>query len=599
MAAATLADAAAGRGAPGPRGPRDSGGSCHEGAAAARPGRAVRPARHVGHPARGGDRPGAHGFGLLPGAAWLGARGAPSAAGDQPLPQTVPASELAAIEEALRKAGIAVTRYDADEKAVFVAARDRARATLALIRNGMANASNINANDLNTMASKLSFTDTHAGRVIKHAVARGNHIANLIAAFDSIAEADVVYNEDARSTTFLKGAPPTAAVTVKTRLGRPLDPETAQSIIKLVAFAKSGLDPANVVVTDRLTGRPHHYRSARSGLSMANDAMELEDAHNARLARQAEEIILRYIPGLMSHGGGVTIVPSHKFNVDEVERAVSEYRDGVATHKLQESSSRDSLRGPPWEAGVQPNVVTSTVVDAENRGSQAGREERHETEKRSETRLMPTVEQEVRKVAPDAVNVALTVIIQMPYELERDAEGRAVPEANEYGEPLLHPDTRRPVLRLRSAPLLPDGEVLALRDALAAVAHIPLEDVADKVFIRQVPWAPPVFAPPGADPWATALARTLRENAFTLFAALALGGLLLIVAQQARAQVRTALDPEEAPEGEIATRLEADLPAEDPAQAEMEATRQRVRESVMEDPKRAAALIHRWMTREG
>lgn len=534
----------------------------------------------------------------LTGAAYLGSRGE-TASGEVPLPITISPLEYREVVDALKKQGFN-PEYRMNEQLIVVPAKEEQDAFLFLVSNQIVNEGNLNRTSLDQMVERISFTDTSDAVRRREGVARANSVARLIAKFDMISEADVIFSDEKRSSIFLGSAPTTAAVTVKTKFGRPLDEGTAQTIITLVSLSKGGLKPDNVVVTDRTTGRQFRNQDRFSATALAASRLDLERQYDERLRRKVEEFLYGRFP-LLADGGKVTIVPTYAVNTDMIERSEVKYEEGVATEKRTHSEKERRLEGPPYEPGVQPNVATSTVVDAENAGRVGVvRRESSRDVKTAETKLIPSRSDQVVRPAPAIEDVTISVLIQLPYELERDESGNTIPDVDEYGEALLDPETRRPMLRKKSVALLTDDELRGITVAVANVAQIPPDKVAEKVYVEQIAWRPPVYAEPGAEPMGRALMRAFRENFVVIGLALLMAVALLIAIQQARLQLQTTLEEdEEIEEQDVRENLAAEVPEEDPTQVEMEATRIRVREAVLEDPKRAALLVRRWMTKEG
>lgn len=534
--------------------------------------------------------------GLLTLAAYLGTRG--EAAHDLPIPVKVQPTDYPAVAEALRKKGFKA-EYNADMQMFMINAADQEKAYLYLVSEKVVNAGNVDRASLDQMVERISFTDTNSALRLKERQARANSVGLLIARLDGITEAEVIFSDDKRMGMFLGTAPLSASVLVRTRFGRPLDDAMAQTIIDLVACAKADLKPQNVRVTDQTGQRRFSYNDDNSPLAMVKNGLEHERQRDAIVYTRIEDLLRVRIPNL-ANGGAVTIVPVHRVRADRVQIGEQEYYEGTAVEKESFTQKTRSTQGPPYEPGVQPNVGTSARVDAENNGAGAGgaRKESSNDIKRQTTRNQPSRRDTVTDKAQAVEDVTLSVIIQLPYELELDENGKTIPATDEYGDPIINPETRKPELRKKSIAKLTDEEMRVLRNICGNAAGIKPDAVAEKVLIDQVEWRPPVYSSPTAESTVTALVRMLRKNGFAIVAAFMLVALSLVFVWQARQQVSVTLEDDELEEDEVAESIGADVPVEDPAHIEMEATRMRVREAVMEDPKRAAALVKRWINKD-
>lgn len=531
----------------------------------------------------------------LTGAAYLGTQG--DTAKEYPLPIRIEPTEYKDVVDALKKGGFSPD-YRADERLIYVPADQETKAYLYLVSEKIVTNENLSRQTLDQMVDRISFTDTSRAMTMRSNVARANSIANLVAKLDLVSEADVMFSDEKRGNLFTREAPVTAVVRVKTKFGRPLDQAAAQTIISAVALSKGGLKPDNVVVVDSSNAREFRNQDRNDAMSLANSRFEFEQRFDERLRRRIEDLVRGAIPNLHD-GGHVTVVPAHRVKADRVQIANEEVREGLSVRKTARTEKHRSADRGPYEPGVQPNVVTSTVVDQENAGIHGGvRRETSSDIKDTDTQIRPSVKRQFTEVAPDYTDVTLSVMIQMPYELERDENGKAIPDRDDYDRPLLDPETRMPVFKRKPVPLMSPADLDELRLILANAAQIPPDRVAEKVFVKQVTWLPPAHSALGAEAPSTSLLRALRDNAFPIFGALVLTVVLFIVVQQTRQSLATRID-EEIEEEEMQESLAADVPEEDPQQVEMEATRARIRDAVMEDPKRAALLVRRWMNKEG
>jgi flagellar biosynthesis/type III secretory pathway M-ring protein FliF/YscJ len=116
-----------------------------------------------------------------------------------------------------------------------------------------------------------------------------------------------------------------------------------------------------------------------------------------------------------------------------------------------------------------------------------------------------------------------------------------------------------------------------------------------EVELLQVAWSPPVEpeAPPPSS------AARLRKWAMANLVPLVMVFILVISVYLIYVQARRALPSEEMelpPEESVA--MEAEISESDQAMQQFEALRGKVDDIVAEDPKKAASIVRRWMTKE-
>jgi flagellar biosynthesis/type III secretory pathway M-ring protein FliF/YscJ len=369
-------------------------------------------------------------------AAWMGTT--PGETGRRPLPMEVDPSDVNDILAQLQAGGIESAEYQLEERRVIVNADEEKNAIIVLAEQGLLK--DAHAFGFSEMLDRWAFSDTRMKSDEAMRLARSSEVARLIENLAGIRSAKVIYSDDVRRTLFGVAQKLTAAVRVDTKLKKDLTEAEAETIISLVAAAKSGLDPRDVVVTDQNLNKFH--TSASSGLTaLAKRKWDAEYSLDEALRRKLETLMRQYIPNV-AYEGDVYAFPKHEVDFNDTEQTLIEVLPGETLRKQTSAREYLSTKKPNEEPGVQPNA--RRVANMGPWGYWYTDETR-ETNKTSDVQMQNGRRETATRFSPSIKNLTISAIIQLPYRYQRDEEGRPVQAVNEAGELLIEPETRLPM----------------------------------------------------------------------------------------------------------------------------------------------------------
>ncbi len=521
-------------------------------------------------------------------AAWMGST--PEQTGRRPLPMEVDPGDINDMLGQLQARGIKTAEYDFDSRRILVNPDEEKRAIIALAEDGLLK--DAHQFGFESMLDRWAFSDTQKKSEEAMRLARSNEVARLVENLDGISEAQVIYSDDARNSLFGIAHKKTASVRVKTKLKRPLQEGVANTIIAVVAAAKAGLDPRDVVVTDQM-GNKFHASSNTGMNAMARQKWEAEFALDAELRRTLENVMRHFVPNIQ-YEGDVNAFPKHDLVFDYREELLRQIEPGEVGSLSTRKTSQTSSKRPSEEPGVNPNVRRSA-----NLGNAAFlyTEESLFNEKTSDRVNQNSVRETSTKFAPNIRNLTISAIIHLPYQLRRDDEGRPVQAVNEMGEPLLDPETRLPMWEKVSAELLTQAQIEELKRQIAHASGISLADIPERIEVSQVPWMPPVHSPAGGESFTALLFRSLSQNMTAIITFFFFAAAVFIVYRYATRPIPTEVE-EELDHDTVSLSLTQQEEEEEPSDEAWENLRSKVTAAVQEDPKRAANLLKRWMRKD-
>jgi flagellar biosynthesis/type III secretory pathway M-ring protein FliF/YscJ len=520
-------------------------------------------------------------------AAWMGTT--PGETGRRPLPMEVEPADVNAVLERLREKGIKSAEYNFESKRVLVNVDEEKPAVIAMAEEGLLKDSH--AFDFEQMLNRWSFSDTRMRSEESMRLARANEVSRLIERLDIVAEAQVIYSDDARTSLFGVAHKKSAAVRIKTKLRKPLNDDVANTIISLVSSAKAGLDSRDVVVTDQ-HGNKFHASAANGLVAMAKQKWETEFALAEEMRRKLETLMRQYVPNI-SYEGDVTAMPKYEVDFNYRETLRKDVLPGEVATSSTSSTSSQTNRRPSEEPGVQPNARRTA-----NLGSSYYTEETVSKNKSAERTMQNSIVETATKFSPSVSNLTISAIIQLPYRLKRDDQDRPVQAQNEQGELLIDPETRHPMWEKESVPRLSDADLDGLKRLIAQAANIPLAQIPEKIEVCQIDWTPPPVSPRGGEAPLTLALAILRQNGTAIVTFIFFSLAVFIVYRYATRPIPTEVEePIDTDTITLAMTGQEDE-EEEMGDEEWEKLRAKAISVVQEDPKRAANLVKRWMRKE-
>lgn len=523
-------------------------------------------------------------------AAWMGTT--PGETGRRPLPVEVTPADVNEILAQLKAKGIVSAEYDFDSSRILVNVDEEKSAIIAMAEEGLLK----DAHEFGfvQMLDNWSFSDTTKKSDEAMRLARANEISRLIENIDNIREAQVIYSDDARRSLFGVAHKKTASVRVRTRLKKALTDAEAETIISLVASAKAGLDPRDVVVTDQL-GNKFHTQSNNGLTAMAKQKWDTEFALDEELRRKLENLMRQYVPNIQ-YEGDVNAFPKHEVTFDYREQTHREVLPGEIANSTNTTRQYSSTQRPFEEPGVQPNARRTANMFGPGGPWQVS--ETTESTKERQLTNQNSLRETATKFSPAVTDLTVSAIIHLPYRLMRDGEGKPVQAVNEMGESLIDPETRLPMWDRETIDPLPQDKVDELKRQIAHAAGIPLADIPEKIEVSQVAWMPPVLAPQGGEAATALVLRLLAQNMTSIITFLFFALAVFIVYKYATRPIPTEVDEYVEPETMSLAMTTKDEDEEEVSDEAWEQLRGKVVSAVQEDPKRAAGLLKRWMRKE-
>lgn len=505
-----------------------------------------------------------------------------------PLPMSVAPGDAEEIQKRLSSQGVS-SDYRIELQRLLIPAADRDKAIMFLARE------NILTRDAGSgfedMIRAVSVMDPQDIVGEKMNIALQNEVAWMIESLDDIKSARVVYSAPQRRRLFTPPSRERASVKVEMALGRTMGQPLADTIIRLVAYARTGLDPKDVMVSDQ-TGRNFLLAEDDSIDQIAIKQQDLNRRKNEETRRKVEDVIRAQFRS--------TPIDVFAFIDTEYDLTLRETRArtvlaGPAASTIRRKVSDASTSRPAAPVGEQPNIRRATNMDA---GPPGMFTERTYNETSTETRNQHGYQETLERPDPTIRKQTISVVVHLPYEWKRDAEGNFVTVTDEGGRAVIDPETRQPKRERVPVPPLAGAELTALYNSVARAAGI-LEGAENReIEITQVPWIEPLHPDVLRDDAATQIMQVLKSNVMPillLMSILAAVYFLYIQAKRAlpaeKHMMQTAEEESFGP---------APMSEEEKANVEFEHLRGQVGEIVADDPSKAASIVRRWMVhREG
>ena len=429
------------------------------------------------------------------------------------------------------------------------------------------------------------FTDTKEITQERFKLALSSEVAMMIESMDGVKKAKVIYQGGERKALFRMPFKQRASVLVETSMHKPLNQNMADAIISLVAYARSGLSPEAVLVTDQ-EGRHFKAQGLDSMSGMAATAMELNDKTNKRVSSDIEDCVRKIIPNSEVYAWVDTKWDMTRKKVRKHEILEGKVRD-LTTRKISDKS-RDA---PANIVGTQPNIRTNTNMTASGNGREIAREYNRQ-DKHS---LMELGYEDTEQVFDPVIrSQTVSVVVHLPYQYKKDESGNWIVEKGVDGQDLINPETGAP-MRLRTpVPKLEGAALESLERSVAKVAGI--LDGANKmeIQIEQIPWQPQL-EPDKRKEKVDKLKDFLTENVVALILMFILFVAIYFLYLQAKRSIPA--EEVELPDTDALTMATGGgFSEQDRVQADFENIRDQVGDFIDEDPVKAAGIVRRWMS---
>ncbi len=519
--------------------------------------------------------------------------------GATPLPITVEPAQAKELIEQLNSKDLGPAEFRTDMK-IWVPIEKSRQALLFLAQEDMLPQDS--ALGIQKMLEKWTFS---TGKPKSDAMMRlglGNDVARLIETIDIIKEAKVIYSGPGTNRLFRPAQKKRAAVTVRTKFGKELTQDVAETIINLVAAADAGLDKKGVQVTDQ-HGR-HFQAEDRSDIAFVGARkFAAEQRQNRLLADKIESLCRQFVKGCEAWAFVETDIA-----YDQVQIFHQDYAEGPVLRKQTEKETSESTKSRSAEVGTRPNIA-----GAGNLQQNGNRELTKTSRKTTDQTNQNDYTQTWTKKSPYLKSKTVSAIVQMPYVYKRGVKQKDgtykftqtkddgtpadyIPEEGPDGSVVMDEDGK-PILRKFSSEPLDDAKRLKLQKMIAQAVGISLAEIPERIQILDVPYPESrefVKAPPGAT---AKLFQVIRMRIMQIGGMMLLLVLSLFVYMQAR-KAMPSEDVELPDDKTVAIDMLPPMSEQDQEHAAFEAVRAKIADAVAENPNKAAGLVRRWMTKE-
>ncbi len=519
---------------------------------------------------------------LLAFVAYLGSMGKTST--NVPLPMTFAAADMTDIKGQLEAAGITPIELNLDEKQILVPMEMRSKAILFLAKNKILPSDS--ASGFEAMLKQVAFSDTPEVTHEKMTVALQNEIEWMVESLDVVKEARVIYSKSDKPSLFRPNYRQRATVQVTTSLGKELDQPTAETIIRLVAYACAGLEEKDVIVTDQ---KAQHFRISDTDAlnNIAKSKIDQQEQMNNRTRDKIEELLRVAVPDCEAF-----VFVDAKW--DMTRKTISEHEviEGPALRKIKQSTSDKTRSGPAAETGVRPNVGRASLI------SGGSVESRDYNSKYSDDNYQNGHRDTQTVISPEVKSMTISAVVHLPYEYHME-NNEWVYEKDAAGNPVVEKATGKPIRQKFARSLLNDEEKAALERNIRKAAGMLSGQENMEVELMQVAWTPPLEPAPPAPTTYDYIFDFMKSNVVPLVLLGVLFAVVYFIYMQARRSIPS--DDMRIPsDEELGLSGSRQLSAEEAANAEFQDLREKIGEVVAESPEKAAGLLRRWMqAREG
>lgn len=477
---------------------------------------------------------------------WLGAR--PE---DVVLAGNLDQSQLEEVTTALESRG---EDYTVEGSSVRVPASRRPYLAKALIDEKVIPTQKVI--DYETYIEAASVFGTRDRRRTLERLAQATEIERMIATIDNVATATVVLSPEGQAT-FLADEPDVgASISVTMRGAHELDQTTVNSIIGIVRGAVRRIDPEKITVVDTRTGRSHSSRDRDDSIVAGMELFKLQKSVEEMLADKVRRLFSRM-------NVACTVVVNAKLDLDKIREKAQEI--APEPHMIEEEREKVSEPGPARISGPVGTTVNTGGVLTPG-GPVRTRSAGSTRDFRRSRATYSYVAKEIVKTPRGVESVTASVVL-FDRTIEKGSS-RVYDEG--YWEKYK------------------DDFEKQIRNAIGASA-------TDAVAVMYMPSAAerPAELEPG-EPLHTTVASYMREYSMLfVFAAVILSlGFLYSIARREGAPA--APTPEQARR----RRRVPVIPPPSPELARLKEMQAQVRDVVEADPRSAAQLVQRWLSKE-
>lgn len=515
---------------------------------------------------------------------WLGSLGEKSL--NVPINIEVPLAQVDNIREILSKGGVSQIDYDQKAQMILVPEPERAKALILLAKAQLLPSNS--KGGFEEALKNTKFTDTKEVAGVRFRTALQEEVSAMIQSIEGVDRARVIYAEAETRQLFRTPARQRATISVAMAYNRPLAQDLADTIISLVAFAKSGLEERDVIVSDQ-DGR-HFTKDAEDNVGrIAVKAIEMNRISSNRVKKDIEELVRRSIPNSESYVWVDTTWDLSKQKITE-DTLVAAMPARINTRKITDRHTDE----PGQVVGTQPNVRRTANVQSEGTGRRISRDyERAEKDIQNafstkKTELIP---------APKIEKQTISVVVHLPYEYRHIDNDPTKGWAMETKEDILAADPNasgnEQLRKQFPAPELKGEDLLNLENAIRKASGMLDGEGSREVMITQIPWRPALETDKRkeiVDHWKEFFA----SNAIPLI----LMSILLIAMVFLYLQAKRSLpsDEVELPDlSDIGAGGTKPFTDQDRNQADFENLRNQIGDIIDEDPSKATTIVRRWM----
>lgn len=254
-----------------------------------------------------------------------------------------------------------------------------------------------------TLISKQNWMNSRQQNEQNFRIALQNELGRMIEGFEGVDSASVLMEIPETQGLGAAMHKPTAAVSVKSRDGRPIPQRVVDGIANVVAKSVAGLDESHIAITDATTGAKRTVSSDESQASL----LALDNAQRVESqAREKIEQFLSYIPGVQV---AVTASVDVSRSVAEVQSYLPEKQGTVQLTKKTTTTTNNTSEA---SGAAAPGVEANQTADITRAGGSGGaKSENNDETVENENKFGTRTE---RIVDPKGQSTAVAVSVSVP-----------------------------------------------------------------------------------------------------------------------------------------------------------------------------------------